>query len=65
MTTIHSFIIDGDEKAGILPVALDKAIDELRQITGLTLTISDVTIERYPHGNGMWTYSLKANSNGQ
>jgi hypothetical protein len=58
-TETQSFIIDGDEKAGYLPVALDKAIDYLREKTGLTLTVSDVTIERNPHGSGMWNYTIK------
>jgi hypothetical protein len=58
----HSFIIDGSEKAGFLPVVLDKAIDELREKTGLTLSVSDVTIERHPHGNGLWNYTLKVNN---
>lgn len=55
----HSFIVDGDEVAGLLPVALDKAIDDMREKSGLTIKISDVTIERNPHGNGMWQYTVK------
>jgi hypothetical protein len=62
MDTIrHCFYVDGKDSAGLLPVALDKAIDELRIKSGLTLTINDVTIDRTPHGDGLWTYILKVN----
>lgn len=59
-TTKHEFIVDGDEDAFILVVALDRALHELESKTGLTITVNDVTIERNPHGRGMWTYTLKA-----
>jgi hypothetical protein len=65
MQASHSFIIDGEEKAGYLPVALDKVLDELylkMGRAGLTLKVKDVTIERNPHGRGMWNYTVKVNS---
>lgn len=61
--TNHSFIMDGGEKAiYFLPIAIERAIHELEIKTGLTIFVKDVTIERNPHGDGMWNYTLKVNT---
>jgi hypothetical protein len=64
-TTNHYFIIDGEESLDILSYALATALSELGIKAGLTINVKDVTIERNPHGNGLWNYTLKVSTKDQ
>jgi hypothetical protein len=60
---VHSVILDGEEDFRVLANALRRMIQELENKHMLTIKVKDATIERNPHGDGMWNYTLKVNEN--
>lgn len=64
MTQInHAFIVDGDENALGIAMSLGQALIELEKEYNLTIFVKDVTLDRNPHGNGMWQYLIKVTKN--
>lgn len=61
MATIKlEFSLEGHESLSTLGYCLIEADKKLELEQGLTLTVSDVILEKNPLGNNKWQFKLKA-----